>query len=197
MVEDSVFRGVILFMEKLGLYDVVLPFLLVFTMMFAILEKTKVLGTEVIDKATYTKKNLNAMVAFVVAFLVIASTQLVGVINQVMANVVLLLVLAVSFLLLVGVFFGSEEFTLEKYPGWIKFFMIFMFIGVVLIFLNALDWLKYIFALFVYWDAQWAAGIIFFLVILGFMWFITSSPNKPASGGSGGSSGGSSGGGRP
>jgi len=177
MAEASIFRGVIVFLEKLGLYDIVLPFLLVFTMMFAILEKTKILGTEKIDGKEYTKKNLNAMMAFVVAFLVIASTQLVGIINQVMANVVLLLILAVSFLLLIGVFFGSQEFTLKDYPNWVKFFMFFMFIGIVLIFLNALDWLKYVFALFIYWDAQWAAGIIFFLIILGFMWFITSEPS--------------------
>ena len=45
MVEQSVFRGIIEFFEKIGIYDVVLPFLLVFTIVFAILEKTKVFGT--------------------------------------------------------------------------------------------------------------------------------------------------------
>lgn len=183
MVEEiSGFRGVIDFLGKIGVYEVVLPFLLVFTLVFAILEKTKILGTEKIDGREYTKKNLNAMISFVMAFFVIASAQLVRVINEVLANVVLLLVLAVCFLLLVGVFFGSKEFTLEQYPGWIKFFMVLMFLAIVVLFLNSLDWLKYVFALFVYWDAQWAATIIFFLVIIGFMFYVThdSTPKKEA-----------------
>lgn len=178
MAEETIFRGVLTFLDKIGVYDVILPFLLVFTIMFAILEKTKILGTEKIEGKEITKKNLNSMVAFVVSFLVIASTKLVAVINETMANVVLLLILAISFMLLVGVFFGSKEFTLESYPGWTKFFMILMFIGIVLIFLNALDWLKFALALFVYWDAQWASAIILLLIVLGFMVFITWEPQK-------------------
>ena len=42
MVEASGFRGVIDFLGKLGVYDVILPFLLIFTIVFAILEKTKI-----------------------------------------------------------------------------------------------------------------------------------------------------------
>ena len=183
MVEEtSGFRGVIDFLGKIGVYEVVLPFLLVFTIVFAILEKTKILGTEKIDSKEYTKKNLNAMISFIMAFFVIASAQLVRVINEVLANVVLLLVLAVCFLLLVGVFFGSKEFTLEQYPGWIKFFMVLMFIGIVVIFLNALDWLDYFFTLSSSLSAQWIESIIFFIVILIFMFYIThdSTPKKEA-----------------
>ena len=40
------FVGAIAFMDKLGVYDVVLPFLLVFTLIYAFLEKTKVFGVE-------------------------------------------------------------------------------------------------------------------------------------------------------
>lgn len=180
MAEESVFRGIIGFFDKIGVYDIILPFLLVFTIIFAILEKTKILGIEKIDGKETTKKNLNSMVAFVIAFLVIASTQLVSVINKVMANIVLLLILAVCFLLLVGVFFGDKEFTLKDYPTWTKFFMVLMFIGIVIIFLHALDWLQYIFALFVYWDAEWASAIIFLIIILGFIWYVIKEPGKAA-----------------
>lgn len=173
---DSVFRGVIDFLNQIGVYDIILPFLLIFTIVFAILEKTKVLGLEKVEGKEYTKKNLNAMVAFVIAFLVIASTQLVAVINSVMANVVLLLILAVCFLMLVGVFFGDKEFTLKDFPAWTKFFMVLMFIGVVVIFLNALDWLQYIAAIFVYWNEEWAALIIFLVVIAGFMYYVVKEP---------------------
>ena len=87
-------------------------FLLVFTLLYAILGKTKVLGTEEIDGKHYTRKNLNAIISFVVALLVVASTKLVATINTVLANVVLLLILAVFFLLLVGSFLFLLIFSL-------------------------------------------------------------------------------------
>ena len=106
--EVSTFRGVIEFFLDLGIYDVILPFLLVFTIVFAILEKTKVLGTEKVEGEEYPKKNLNAMTAFVVAFLVVLSARLVSLINEAMANVVILMLVAVCFLILIGVFYGKE-----------------------------------------------------------------------------------------
>lgn len=173
MVEESAFRGIIGFLGKIGVYDIILPFLLVFTIVFAILEKTKIFGVEKVGDKQITKKNINAMVAFVIAFLVIASTRLVAVINEVMANIVLLLILGVSFLLLVGTFFGDKEFTLKEFPGWITFLMVIMFIGVVAIFLNALGWLNYVFFLFENWNAEWAASIIFMVIVIGFIILIT------------------------
>lgn len=182
MAEESLFRGVIDFLDKMGVYDIILPFILVFTIVFAVLEKTKVLGLEKIDGKDYTKKNLNSIVAFSVAFLVIASTQLVAMINQVMANVVLLIILAICFLMLVGVFMGDKEFTLKDYPGWMKFFMVLMFAGIVVIFLNAITigentLLEIALSIFVYWNETWAAAIIFLIVIFGFMFYIVREPH--------------------
>lgn len=178
MPEENTFRGVINFLGKMGVYDVILPFLLIFTIVFAILEKTKILGAEKVEGKEVTKKNLNAMLAFTISFLVIASTRLVAIISEVMANVVLLLILGVSFMMLVGTFFGDKEFTLQDYSGWIKFFMVFMFIGIVIIFLNALDWLRYILKLFEYWNAEWASTIILFIILGAFMIYIIWDPKK-------------------
>tara|TARA_Y100000310_G_scaffold295225_1_gene326358 strand:- start:16 stop:573 length:558 start_codon:yes stop_codon:yes gene_type:complete len=166
------------FLTRIGVYDVVLPFILIFTIVFAILEKTKILGVETINEVEYTKKNINSMVAFSIAFLVVASTQLVGIINTVISQVALLLILGICFLMLVGSFFGSKEFTLEDYPKWVSFLMIFMFIGIVLIFLNALDWLRFVIYFFSQIETQWVAAVIFMLVIIGFMYLITKDP-KP------------------
>ena len=46
---ETAFGSVIVFFQDLGMYDVVLPFLLVFAIVYAILEKTKVFGTEEIN----------------------------------------------------------------------------------------------------------------------------------------------------
>ena len=179
MAQESTLRGVISFLDTIGVYDIILPFLLVFTIMFAILEKTKILGTEKVGDVELTKKNLNAMIAFIVGFLVVASTRLVSIINQTLSHVVLLLILAVSFLLLVGVFFGSKEFTLESYPGWIKFLMVVMFVSIVLILLNALGWLTSFTGVFTTSDSQWGSGLVVLIVIIFLVWYIIKDPKNP------------------
>lgn len=172
------FRGIIEFFADIGLYDVVLPFLLVFTIVFAILEKTKVLGVEKIEGKEYTKKNINAMASFVMAFFVIASSRLVEIITEVSSHVVILLLLSVLFLLLVGSFFkeGTGVF-LEG--GWRIFFMVIMFIGIALIFLNALGWLDKA------WDfigggkgGNAVGSIILILIIIIFMVFVVKEPRS-------------------
>src|SRR3989338_8041251 len=134
--KPTVFGDVIGFLDRLGVYDIVLPFLLVFTIVFAIFEKTKVLGTEEVAGKPYPKKNLNAMAAFVIAFLVIASARLVAIINESLANIVLLLLVVVMFLLLIGTFYGEGEEVVLK-GGWRAVFMGVLLLGIILIFLNA------------------------------------------------------------
>src|SRR4030043_2440594 len=91
MAEPSTLRGVISFFTDIGIYDVILPFLLIFTLVYAIFDKTKVFGTDTIDGMKYPKKNLNAIAAFAIAFFVIASAQLVEFISKVSSHVVVLL----------------------------------------------------------------------------------------------------------
>lgn len=197
---EPAFRGVVTFLEQIGVYEVVLPFLLVFTIVFAILEKTKVLGTEEIEGTKYTKKNLNAIMAFVIGFLVVASTNLVRVINEAMANMVLLLLLSVSFLLLIGSFLKEDQFPvfLEKGP-WRTMFMFIMFIGIIAVFLGAFDtgvdwqmangtiiclqgsswllcgwnWLE------LHWQTNFVATILLLIFIVIFMKYIVSGAEPP------------------
>ena len=133
----STFRGALEFFEDIGIYDVILPFLLIFTIVFAILEKTKVLGTEEIEGTKYTKKNLNAMASFVISFMVVASSQLVEIITEVSSHVIILLLVSIFFLILVGSFYKEGEGVFLE-GGWKILFMVIMFIGIVLIFLNAI-----------------------------------------------------------
>lgn len=182
----SVLSNVVLFFEKIGIYDVVLPFLLTFTIVFAILEKTRVLGTEKIGKEEYTRKNLNAMVAFVIGFLVIASARLVEAITKVSSQVVVLLLLAVFFLMLVGSFFKKEEEVALEKGFWRYLFMIIMFVGIVFIFLDAIktqsgiSWLMiFIGWLMSFWTSTAVASIILILGIILFMYFMVWGPKAP------------------
>lgn len=145
-MSESAFAGAITLLEDLGVFEVVLPFFLVFTLVFAYLEKTKVFGTETYKSSsgdTYDlpRKNLNAMTALTIAFLTVASSQLVTVISEIAANSVLVLMLGFSFTLVVGAFMQETEEGFYLEGVWKNIFMVLSFLGIALIFLNALGWL--------------------------------------------------------
>ena len=175
----SAFQNAIAFLVNLGVYDVVLPFLLVFTLVYALLEKTRVLGTETIDGQDIPKKNLNAMIAFVTGFLIIASSELVRIINNVLANSVLLILLSVLFMMLAGSFYKEGEFELGD--SWKKFFMFFMFSAIILIFLHAMGWLSQFFNYLVnHIDGPVVGSFLLLGVVVGGMVWITSTGTKHA-----------------
>tara|TARA_B100000315_G_scaffold257191_1_gene305190 strand:- start:120 stop:674 length:555 start_codon:yes stop_codon:yes gene_type:complete len=136
------FREIIEFFANIGVFDVVLPFLLVFTIVFALLERTKVFGVEEIEGKKYTKKNLNSAAAFVIALLVVASSRLVEIITAVSSKFVVLLFLVVLFLLLVGSFFKEEPHGVFLEGGWRTTFMVVVFFVLIFIFLDALGMLE-------------------------------------------------------
>lgn len=173
----TVLGGVLDFFKSLGVYDVLLPFILTFTIMFAILERTKLFGTEKYEKdKEITKKNLNAMVAFVVAFLVVASSKLVEVITKVSSEIVVLLLLIVFFTMMIGTFYSKEEIdkgAFLKEGKWRTGFMIFIAISIIFIFMDALvasngqTWLE----IFWTWLSQFAtntgvAAIVLIIVLI-------------------------------
>jgi hypothetical protein len=176
---ESAIRGAIGFFDKLGVYDVVLPFLLIFTIVFAILERTKIFGTEKIGKEETTRKNLNSIAAFVIALLVVASSQIVAVINASIAKIVLLLVLSISFLILIGTFYGKgDEVALTG--KWKTAGMIFMAVGILLIFANELGWLKPTYDyLTTHWDSSVVGSIILVIVIVWFVAFVSGGKEEP------------------
>ena len=184
-VSTTVLGGTVEFLATLGVYDIILPFLLVFTLMFAFLEKTKVLGVEVLlvdgKEIPYTRKNLNAIVAFTTAFFVIASSQLVRILSEVIANVMIIIVTGTCFMLAVGITHtGKEEFSLDSMgKGWKMGFWIASLVGIILILFNALGWLTLIYGFLVTrWDSAAVATILMILLFVGFMAWVTSS-KKP------------------
>ena len=180
----TVLGNVLEFFERLGVFDVVLPFLLVFTMMFAVLERTKVLGLE---KDGRSRKNLNAMTAFVISFLVLASSRLVEAITSISSNVVLLVMLGVFFLLTMGAFMKEGEVGKEGLPtGWLRtFFLTLMIIGIIVIFLNAIKteagetwWDVSVDYVRDYWDGTVFASLALIVFIIIFVALLTRDSSK-------------------
>ncbi len=138
---------------------------------------------EKIDEKEYTKKNLNAMASFVIAFLVIASSRLVEAVTRVSSNIVILVLLGVFYLLLVGTFWTPSKEAGEKWTAltgkWNTLFMIVMFVGIVIIFLDAIrdetgrSWLDALWEyLSQFWTSTAVASIILIIFIVLFVWFM-------------------------
>ena len=182
----STLQNAIEFFKAFGLFDVVLPFLLVFTIIFAILEKTRILGHEGDKDVQTPRKNLDAMVAFVVALLVVATNKVVTAINESLPNVVLLIVISMSFLLMLGIFWQSKEFDFKSdHPVWYTIFTILLFIGLIFIYLNALktnkgeSWLDYVFGFIGRNTGGSVLGSIIFLgVMIAAIAIVVRSPKR-------------------
>jgi hypothetical protein len=94
-------RDLFIVLDRIGFTDVILPFVLVFTVVYAVLQKTKVLGVYG-DKP---KSNLNAMVAFVLAFFVLIMVQTLNVITwfaRIASLLIVVFVLVAMLFALVG-----------------------------------------------------------------------------------------------
>jgi hypothetical protein len=187
----SNFRETLMLFERLGVYDVILPLLLVFTIVFAILEKTMVLGYEKIGDKKYSRKNLNSMIAFVSALLVVGSTKLVSMINETVSNTVLLLLMSVLFLILVGSFQKQTDEGVFLEGQWKNLFMVIMFVGIVLIFLNSFKLASgesVLMSIFTGIGKGMTSGgtlngdvvttVVMFAVMIGAILFVTSSGKK-------------------
>ncbi len=167
------------FLSAFGFFDVVLPFLLVFTVVFGVLEKTNFFGAG--------KKNLNAMVAFSIGFLVVAATQITAAIQLSIPKVAFILIFFISFLLIVGTLVGPSTTGLDIWSlikGYTGSWAVFVIIAVSLlaIFLSSVGWLDPIVSFFKDNVGSPALSTLIFIGIMTavVIWIIRSgSPTQP------------------
>jgi|SRR3989338_7441 len=102
--------------------EVILPFLLIFVIMFAVLTKTKILGE--------SKKNLNIIVAVIMGAIVVIphimgtfppNADPVLIFNDALPKLSIVLVAIVFLLILIGVFGQDTVMLGMTMPGWILF----------------------------------------------------------------------------
>ncbi len=87
--------------ESLGGYEIVLPFLLVFTVLFALLQKIKILGED--------KKNLNVILSLILSLIFITQTQLVNYLYSFLPKVSLVVLVGIMLLMLMGLFSRDND----------------------------------------------------------------------------------------
>lgn len=169
------------FLNELGVYEVILPFLLVFTLMFALLEKTRVLGTEKIkidgEIHDVTRKNLNSMISLVIGFFVVASGQLVAIISEVLARMVVFIVIFFIFALTIGAFRRQTDEGFEVGKPWLIIFSVSAFIALLFIFLDAVNVLDQAVDILVnLYNNDILLSLVMLAVLFGIVLFITAKP---------------------
>lgn len=95
--------------------ETILPFLLVFTIVFAILQKSEIFGKG--------KKQVDAIVGLVIGLIVISFAQATGIILQMIVFLSVGLVIILVLLLLLGIFAPEKKLT-EMFPRPLQIVMI-------------------------------------------------------------------------
>lgn len=158
-------------LQSIGFYEYVLPFLLVFAIIFAALEKTQLFGSG--------KTNINVIVALIFGFLLVAQQGVVKTINEFLPNVSLILIVVLAGLLVISMLAG------EEYQGLSKGLMGIGVIAVIIAFVIAL-WPEQITFLDSYDKERLLYTGIIVLAFIGVIWLIAGG-KKDSSNTSGGS----------
>ncbi len=171
MVNFSSLMG---FLTSYDLTDVILPFFLYFTILFAILQKTKILGKE--------KKQFNVIIALVVSLSVVIphisgnypnGFDVVTITNTFLPQVSLIAVVLVMMLVLIGVFAPANSGIIAGLGALI---VLFLFLGTTE-YLYGLSWVYELFG------DETISMIVILLVFGLIIWFITSDSGPSTSGG--------------
>jgi len=154
--------------------QLILPFLLIFTIIFAILDRTKILGEG--------KKQINAIISFVIALIFVSFSYAVGIIVNLMPVLAVVVVVILIFMILYGFAAGGKEFSMPKGLK-ITFGIL---IGLVLI-IALLYFTGYWDNVTDYWDEFVSGGnnvltnIIFIAIIIGAIAVVLSTGKKEGS----------------
>ena len=113
-----VFREIVTGMQEFGIYSTVIPFLLAFTLTYAILEKTKI----------FAKKKLNITVALIFGLLTTSSMAISTAMNTFLEKVGFSLMIVLAIILVLGLLkVDFNKFQYGKYIGLVLFLFILYF----------------------------------------------------------------------
>lgn len=182
----SIMEEVLQFLSTIGFFDVLLPFLLFYALIFALLERTRIFGVEKVKIGDRTeelpRKNLNAIISFALSFFAIASAQIVGVLHRSVGPILLLVFGIVLFLMLISIMYEDKDYMKMEGTGK-TIFIAFIAIALVLIFLasiqtdSGISWLEW---LWTYASQRTNAGhvgaVILLLIVAGLIAYLGNTP---------------------
>ncbi len=92
------FRELIIGLDQMGFYDVALPFIVIFALTFALLEKVKI----------FNNRSINGVLALAMGFLFLQNDYLLQMFHRIVPNVAFILLAVILGLLLIGIFAGKS-----------------------------------------------------------------------------------------
>lgn len=171
------FQDALYLLDQLGFTDVFLPFILIFTIIFAVLQKIQIFGAD--------SRKFNAIISLALAIGVViphslgkypAGTDIVEILNNALPNVSLLIVAVVFLLVLIGIFGGETGWRSEWFGGIISFVSI---AAIIIIFGSAAGWWETTGVLSALSDPNIQATIIVIAVFWLIIATITKEESKP------------------
>jgi hypothetical protein len=162
-------------LENLGLTDALLPFLLIFTLLFAVLQKSKLLGKD--------KRNFNIIVATTISLMTIIphvtgsyppGKDVIELMNTVLPQISIIIVAVLMALLLIGVFGGSANWMGGSLSGWIA---ILAFGIIIYIFGAEANIWTNLPQKFSWWGTDTSSLVVIILVFAVIIWYITKEPS--------------------
>lgn len=181
------FQDIIYSLENMGVAEVLLPFILIFTLVYAVLQKTKILG---VDAHGRPHRNFNVIIALVLGLAVVIphvincptrdscidNPDVVTIMNNALPNVSIVLVAIFMMLLLIGIFSDNFDISRSIYGGFVvigAFVIVFLIFGIEANWFGDLpSWLDFL------RDPETQSTVIIILVFGIIVWFITKE-DKP------------------
>ena len=173
------FREMLVYLDQIGVADVLLPFILIFTVVFAVLQKSNILGIK--DKRN---TRFNGMVSLVIGLAVVIphvldkyppGADVVVIMNKALPNVGLVLIAILALLLIIGIFGHNIDIAGSSLGGWI---VIAAIVGVIYIFVSAAGWVGTPSWLSFIHNPETQVLVVVILVFAVIVWFITRDTSE-------------------
>ncbi len=151
-------RAIFAYWESIGVFDVVLPFFLVFAIAYSIFSTTKILKDN----------KINGLISAIIGVLFVQNTYLVGLLQSFIPNVAMLVIVILMFFLIAGTFLGpKQDSTTFAVVG------IASIIFVVWALSSSYGAPYYGYGLGSYFDDQTIATLVLVAIFVGVIWFVT------------------------
>lgn len=170
------FSAIIDKLVEIGFYNVLLPFILVYVIVFAILEKSGIFKKSGNEDRSQTK-SVNSVIAFVFGLFVVASIQTVIYIQSLITNIVFFIVFILCVLILLGLVLGEgyQKLFENKLLKWSVAGAVFVVALVILLNLVGFwEWLSN----YSLGDADTWISVLIFVGIVGVLVWVTKSDGR-------------------
>ena len=159
--EDVDFVSFLDWFADIGGFEIILPFLLIFAVTFAILDKINIFGAN--------KKNINIVLAIIMGFFFIVQGELVEIMLQFIPKVSMLILTVIMILLVMGIFgYGFGE-------SWKGLSVIVALVGVLWALAAGANWDVPLVDWFTEDDVAILLMIGIFILVI---WFVVSGPKQ-------------------